>query len=114
MWFLPFIERHFPNFHFIYAVRDVRDLLNPHTSFTEHDVYWVDSFFRGKGEVSVGIGVPRLHWVCDFGFGFCCDSWTCDANNDLTGATKVSRWKLSARWYCSDVGRGISCSAPLV
>eukprot|EP00750_Incisomonas_marina_P017723 INCI2383.1.p1 GENE.INCI2383.1~~INCI2383.1.p1 ORF type:complete len:475 (-),score=52.78 INCI2383.1:115-1539(-) len=50
MWFLPFIERHFPNFHFIYAVRDVRDLLNPHTSFTEHDVYWVDSFFRGKGE----------------------------------------------------------------
>ena len=51
MWFLPFIESHFPKFHFIYAVRDVRDLLNSHTSFTEHDKYWVKSFFSGKGEV---------------------------------------------------------------
>ena len=51
MWFLPFVQRSFPNFHFIYAVRDVRDLLNPKTSFTEHDTYWVQPFFLFKGQV---------------------------------------------------------------
>ena len=51
MWFLPFIAKHFPNFHFVYAVRDVRDLLLQHTSFTEHDVYWLKSFFGGQGKV---------------------------------------------------------------
>ena len=53
MWFLPFIQQHFPHFHFIYVARDVRDLLNPETSFTEHDVYWVPSFFQGLSLIHI-------------------------------------------------------------